>query len=355
MASATNIESASWPSASSTTNLLYYIEMSPSPPRARRAACVAAVMGGVRLYGVASAMNIADASWTTTSSSANSSSYIKMSPSPPVRAHSCLRRQIDGRSESPRRGERHQHRVRELAVHQQHHKLVVLRRNFTVATPCPPCCLSNHDHGLSESLVASTTNIESASWLSARTAKSSFYVKMSPSPPLGPLLASVAMSMSIVSLHGVASATNTESASWAAPAAPQSRRTTSKSPPDRPPGCLSNHVHGLSESLVASTTIIEAASSTFTSSGANASYYVEMSPSPPWVLKFASVAMSMGGVRLHGVASATNSESECWASASTGTNSSYYVEMSPSPPRVRRAACVAAVMGGVSLHAVASA
>ncbi|KAE8962024.1 hypothetical protein PR001_g29847 [Phytophthora rubi] len=161
--------------------------------------------------------------------------------------------------------------------------------------------------------------------------------------------------MGEVSLHGVASATNTESASWAAPAAPQSRRTTSKSPPVRPPGCLSNHVHGLSESLVASTTIIEAASSTFTSSGANASYYVEMSPSPPWVLKFASVAMSMGGVRLHGVASATNSESECWASASTGTNSSYYVEMSPSPPRIRRAACVAAVMGGVSLHGVASA
>ncbi|KAE9277572.1 hypothetical protein PR003_g28756 [Phytophthora rubi] len=51
---------------------------------------------------------------------------------------------------------------------------------------------------------------------------------MSPSHPLGPLLASVAMSMSIVSLHGVASTTNTESASWAAPAAPQSRRTTSK-------------------------------------------------------------------------------------------------------------------------------
>ncbi|KAE9058457.1 hypothetical protein PF010_g30989 [Phytophthora fragariae] len=30
--SATNIESACWTSASSTTNLLYYLEMSPSPP-----------------------------------------------------------------------------------------------------------------------------------------------------------------------------------------------------------------------------------------------------------------------------------------------------------------------------------
>ncbi|KAE8963398.1 hypothetical protein PR001_g29384 [Phytophthora rubi] len=40
----------------------------------------------------------------------------------------------------------------------------------------------------------------------------------------------------------------------------------------------------------------------------------------------------MGGVRLHGVASATNIESASWPSASTGTSSSYYVEMSPSPP-----------------------
>ncbi|KAE8889275.1 hypothetical protein PF003_g26483 [Phytophthora fragariae] len=46
--------------------------------------------------------------------------------------------------------------------------------------------------------VASATNIEVASWLSARTAKLSFYVEMSPSPPLGPLLASFAMSMNIV-------------------------------------------------------------------------------------------------------------------------------------------------------------
>ncbi|KAE8963396.1 hypothetical protein PR001_g29383 [Phytophthora rubi] len=107
---------------------------------------------------------------------------------------------------------------------------------------------------------------------------------MPPSPPLGPLLASVAMSMSIVSLYRVASATNTESASWAAPAAPQSRRTTSKlltSPPVRPPGCLSNHDHGLSESLVASTTNIEAPSWPSASSATNSSYYVKMSPSPP--------------------------------------------------------------------------
>ncbi|KAE8889280.1 hypothetical protein PF003_g26486 [Phytophthora fragariae] len=80
-----------------------------------------------------------------------------------------------------------------------------------------------------------------------------------------------------------------------------------------------------------------------------------MSPSPPRVRRAARVAAAIGGVRLHGVASATNIESASWTSASTGTNSSYYVEMSPSPPRVRRAACVAAVLGGVSLHAVASA
>ncbi|KAE9269416.1 hypothetical protein PF008_g30865 [Phytophthora fragariae] len=63
----------------------------------------------------------------------------------------------------------------------------------------------------------------------------------------------------------------------------------------------------------------------------------------------------MGGVSLHAVASATNIESASWTSASTGTNSSYYVEMSPSPPRVHRAACVAASIGGVRLHAMASA
>ncbi|KAE8961149.1 hypothetical protein PR002_g29995, partial [Phytophthora rubi] len=80
-----------------------------------------------------------------------------------------------------------------------------------------------------------------------------------------------------------------------------------------------------------------------------------MSPSPPRVHRAACVAASIGVVRLDGVASATNIESASWTSASTGTNSSYYVETSPSPPRVRRAACVAAVMGGASLHAVASA
>ncbi|KAE8953827.1 hypothetical protein PF011_g32300 [Phytophthora fragariae] len=63
----------------------------------------------------------------------------------------------------------------------------------------------------------------------------------------------------------------------------------------------------------------------------------------------------MGVVRLHAVASATNIESASWTSGSTGTNSSYYVEMSPSPPCLDRAACVATSMGGVSLHGVASA
>ncbi|KAE9158474.1 hypothetical protein PF005_g32438 [Phytophthora fragariae] len=57
-----------------------------------------------------------------------------------------------------------------------------------------------------------------------------------------------------------------------------------------------------------------------------------MSPSPPHVRRAACVAAVLGGVRLHGVASATNIESAGWTSASTGTNSSYYVEMSPSPP-----------------------
>ncbi|KAE8963062.1 hypothetical protein PR001_g29498, partial [Phytophthora rubi] len=71
VASATNIESASWTSTSSTTTLLYYVEMSPSPPRVHRAACVAASIGGVRLHGVASATNIVSASWTSASSTTN--------------------------------------------------------------------------------------------------------------------------------------------------------------------------------------------------------------------------------------------------------------------------------------------
>ncbi|KAE8889281.1 hypothetical protein PF003_g26485 [Phytophthora fragariae] len=57
-----------------------------------------------------------------------------------------------------------------------------------------------------------------------------------------------------------------------------------------------------------------------------------MSPSPPRVRRAARVAAAIGGLRLHGVASATNIESACWTSGSTGTNSTYYVEMSPSPP-----------------------
>ncbi|KAE9059041.1 hypothetical protein PF007_g31083 [Phytophthora fragariae] len=63
--------------------------MSPSPPLVRRAACVAAVMGGVRLHGVASATNIESASWTSASSAANSSYRYQLSPSPPVLPPSC--------------------------------------------------------------------------------------------------------------------------------------------------------------------------------------------------------------------------------------------------------------------------
>ncbi|KAE8968009.1 hypothetical protein PF011_g27349 [Phytophthora fragariae] len=83
VASATNIESASWTSASTGTNSSYYVELSASPPRVRRAACVAAAIGGVRLHGVASATNIESASWTSTSTGTNSSYYVEMSPSPP--------------------------------------------------------------------------------------------------------------------------------------------------------------------------------------------------------------------------------------------------------------------------------
>ncbi|KAE8958392.1 hypothetical protein PF011_g30783 [Phytophthora fragariae] len=60
--------------------------MSPSPPRVRRATCVAAVMGGVRLHAVASATNIESACWTSASSTTNLLYYVEMSPSPPVSA-----------------------------------------------------------------------------------------------------------------------------------------------------------------------------------------------------------------------------------------------------------------------------
>ncbi|KAE8961156.1 hypothetical protein PF011_g29852, partial [Phytophthora fragariae] len=229
-ASATNIESAGWTSGSTGTNSSYYVEMSPSPPRVRRAACVAAAIGGVRLHGVASATNIESAGWTFGSTGTNSSYYVEMSPSPPVSAV------LLARSASPRRGQRHQHRVRVLDFRQQHHKLVVLHRNVTV-----------------------TSRVRRA--------------------------ARVAAAIGGVRLYGVASATNIESASW-----------------------------------------------TSGSTGTNSSYYVEMSPSPPRVRRAACVAAVLGGVSLHAVASATNIESACWTSASSTTNLLYYIEMSPSPP-----------------------
>ncbi|KAE8968010.1 hypothetical protein PF011_g27348 [Phytophthora fragariae] len=181
-------------------------------------------------------------------------------------------------------------------------------------SPSPPrvrraACVADVMGGVSLHAVARATNIESACWTSASsTTNLLYYVEMSPSPPRVRRAACVADVMGGVSLHALARATNIESACW-----------------------------------------------TSASSTTNLLYYVEMSPSPPRVRRAACVAAAIGGVRLHGVASATNIESASWTSASTGTNSSYYVEMSPSPPRVRRAACVAAVMGGVSLHAVASA
>ncbi|KAE8961148.1 hypothetical protein PR002_g29994 [Phytophthora rubi] len=60
--------------------------MSPSPPRVRRAACVAAVMGGVRLHAVASATNIESASWTSASSTTNLLYYVECHRRLPVSA-----------------------------------------------------------------------------------------------------------------------------------------------------------------------------------------------------------------------------------------------------------------------------
>ncbi|KAE8961707.1 hypothetical protein PR001_g29958 [Phytophthora rubi] len=61
-----------------------------------------------------------------------------------------------------------------------------------------------------------------------------------------------------------------------------------------------------------------------------------MSLSPPRLHRAACVAASIGGVRLHGVANATNIEAGSWAPTSSYANSSYYVEIvtvaSPCPP-----------------------
>ncbi|KAE8874868.1 hypothetical protein PF003_g41008 [Phytophthora fragariae] len=163
--------------------------------------------------------------------------------------------------------------------------------------------------GVSLHGVASATNNESAGWSSTSSAANvSYYIQMPPSPPRLDRAACVATSMGGVSLHGVASATNIESAGWSS-----------------------------------------------TSSASNASYYIQMPPSPPRLDRAACVATSMGGVSLHGVASATNNESAGWSSTSSAANVSYYIQMPPSPPRLDRAACVATSMGGVSLHGVASA
>ncbi|KAE8874855.1 hypothetical protein PF003_g41010 [Phytophthora fragariae] len=163
--------------------------------------------------------------------------------------------------------------------------------------------------GVSLHGVASATNIESAGWSSTSSAANvSYYIQMPPSPPRLDRAACVATSMGGVSLHGVASATNIKSASWSS-----------------------------------------------TSSAANVSYYIQMSPPTPRLDRAACVATSMGGVSLHGVASATNIESAGWSSTSSAANVSYYIQMPPSPPRLDRAACVATSMGGVSLHGVASA
>ncbi|KAE8874864.1 hypothetical protein PF003_g41016 [Phytophthora fragariae] len=230
VASATNIESASWAYTSSAANVSYYIQMPPSPPRLDRAACVATSMGGVSLHGVASATNIKSASWSSTSSASNASYDIKIvtvaSPSRPC----CLRRHINGRSESPRRGERHQRRVRELSSTSSAANVSY----YTEMSPSPPRVRG--DAYVAASMaevslhgVASATNIESASWSSTSSAANvSYYIQMPLSPPRLDRAACVATSMGGVSLHGVASATNIESASYLPPAAPQTCRTTSK-------------------------------------------------------------------------------------------------------------------------------
>ncbi|KAE8889476.1 hypothetical protein PF003_g26472 [Phytophthora fragariae] len=233
VASATNIESASWTSASNTTNSSYYVEMSPSPPRVRRAACVAAVIGGVCLHAVASATNIESASWTSASNTTNLMYYDEMSPSPP--------------------------RVRRAA------------------------CVDAVMGGVSLHAVASATNIESASWTSASsTTNLLYYIEMSPSPTRVRRAACVAAVIGGVCLYGVASATNIESASW-----------------------------------------------TSASTGTNSSYYIKMTSSPsvrpPCCLRRHNSGRSESPRR----DSATNVESVSWISASTGTNSSYYIEMSP--------------------------
>ncbi|KAE9058527.1 hypothetical protein PF010_g30964, partial [Phytophthora fragariae] len=267
-------------------------------------------MGGVSLHGVASATNIESASWASTSSASNASYDFKTvtvaSPSRPC----CLRRHINGRSESPRRGERHVRRVREL------------------------------------SSTCSAANV-------------SYYIQMPLSPPRLDRAACVATSMGGVSLHGVASATNIESASWAytssASNASYDFKIVNVASPSRP-CCLRRHINGRSESPRRGERHVRRVRElSSTCSAANVSYYIQMLLSPPRLDRAACVATSMGGVSLHGVASATNIESASWASTCSAANVSYYIQMSPSPPRLDRAACVATSMGGVSLHGVASA
>ncbi|KAE8961708.1 hypothetical protein PR001_g29957, partial [Phytophthora rubi] len=182
---------------------------------------------------------------------------------------------------------------------------------------------------------------------------------MSPSPPRVRRAACVAAAIGGVSLHAVARATNIESASWTSASSTTNLLYYVEMSPSPPrvhrAACVAASIGGVRLDAVASATNIESASWTSASTGTNSSCYVETSPSPPRVRRAACVAAVMGGASLHAVASATNIEYACWTSASSTTNLLYYVEMSPSPPRLRRAACVAAVIGGVSLHAVASA
>ncbi|KAE8874857.1 hypothetical protein PF003_g41017 [Phytophthora fragariae] len=202
VASATNIESASWASTSSAANSSYYIEMSPSPPRVRGDAYVAASMAEVSIHIVASATNIEGASWAYTSSALNASYDIKIVTVASLSRPCCLRRHINGRSESPRRGERHQRRVREL------------------------------------SSTSSAANV-------------SYYIEMSPSPPRVRGDAYVAASMAEVSIHIVASATNIEGASWAytssALNASYDIKIVTVASLSRP-CCLRRHINGRSES-----------------------------------------------------------------------------------------------------------
>ncbi|KAE9159685.1 hypothetical protein PF004_g31446 [Phytophthora fragariae] len=115
--------------------------MSPSPSRVCRAACVAAVMGGVSLHAVAIARTSSPRAGlppAAPQTCCTTSKCHRHLPCPPC----CLRRCRDRRSAFPRRSERHQHRVRELDFRQHRHELVVQIPIVAVASSSSTVLLS---------------------------------------------------------------------------------------------------------------------------------------------------------------------------------------------------------------------